>query len=158
MIQSLLLFEFLAMVAAAEPHSVTMEEFFRHECDKGDQVACEKLDNLSKDLVIQKRLKDRSENFWRDIDTTLLMQDKKPDLQDAYPLVMQDFIHTENEAGVKETLATEKLSQCARHYHNYWINKKLWWPTNDDGTPNWPSIYIYIVDHYYGYCLKKGNE
>lgn len=157
MMQSLLL-EFLILAAAVEPHSVTMEEFFRIECEKGDQIACEKLDNLSKDLVIQKRLKDRSETFWRDIDTSLLMLDKKPNLQDAYPLVMQDFIRTENEAGAKETLDTEKLPQCAQHYHNYWVNKKLWWPTNDDGTPDWPSIYIYIVDHYYGYCLRKGNK
>ena len=148
----------LILVAAIEPHNVTMEEFFRNECEKGDQVACEKLDNLSQGLVIQKRLKARSEEFWNDIDTAQLMQDKKPNLQDAYPLVMQDFIRSQNEAGISETLDTEKLPQCARHYHNYWINRKLWWPTNEDGKPDWPSIYIYIVDHYYGYCLRKGNE
>lgn len=157
MIQSLLA-GLLILVAAIEPHNVTMEEFFRSECENGDQVACEKLNNLSKDLVIQKRLKARSEIFWNDIDTSQLMQDKKPNLQDAYPLVMQDFIRSQNEAGIKETLDTEKLPQCARHYHNYWINRKLWWPTNEDGKPDWPSIYIYIVDHYYGYCLRKGNE
>ena len=157
MMQSLL-FELLLLVAAVEPHNVTMEEFFRSECEKGDQIACEKLNNLSKDLVIQKRLKARSETFWHDIDTSQLMQDKKPNLQDAYPLVMQDFIRSQNEAGINETLALEKLPQCARHYHNYWVNRKLWWPTNEDGTPDWPSIYIYIVDHYYGYCLRNVSE
>lgn len=158
MIQALFLLGFPAVVALDEPRNITMEEFFRRECDKGDQLACSKVDSLEKGLVIQKRLKDRSENFWHDIDTSLLMMGKKPNLQDAYPLVMQDFIRTENEAGINETLDTEKLPQCARHYHNYWINRKLWWPTNDDGTPDWPSIYIFIVDHYYGYCLKEDKE
>lgn len=153
-----LFFELLLLVAAVEPHSVTMEEFFRGECEKGDQIACEKLNNLSKDLVIQKRLKARSEKFWHDIDTSQLMLDKKPNLQDAYPLVMQDFIRSQNEAGINETLMLEKLPQCAQHYHNYWINRKLWWPTEEDGTPDWPSIYVYIVDHYYGYCLRHENK
>jgi len=150
-----LLFEMLIIAAAFEPHNVTMEEFFRHECEKGDQIACEKMDSLGKGLVIQKRLKVRSETFWQDIDTSLLIQDKKPNLQEAYPLVMQDFIRSENEAGVNEQLDKSRLPQCARHYHNYWVNKKLWWPTNEDRTPDWPAIYMYIVDHYYGYCLRK---
>jgi hypothetical protein len=150
------LISLLLLLASFEPHSVTMEEFFKHRCDEGDQSACEKLNNLKKSLIIQKRLDERSEKFWQDIDTSLLIQDKKPILHDAYPLVMQDFFRTENEAGVDENLEVEKLPECARHYHNHWINKKLWWPTNEDGTPDWPSIYIYIVDHYYGYCLRKG--
>jgi hypothetical protein len=149
------LLNLLILVAAVEPHSVTLEEFFRHECEKGDQVSCEKLDSLSKGLVVQKRLKKRSEIFWEGVDTSLLTRDKKPNLQDAYPLVMLDFIHSENEAGVNEHLDLEKLPRCAQHYHNHWINKKLWWPTNEDGTPDWPSIYIFIVDHYYGHCLRK---
>ena len=145
----------LLLIIAAEPHSVTMQEFFQQQCDKGDQLACQKLESLSKDLVVQKRLTERSEKFWNDIDTTELMLDKKkPNLRAAYPLVVRDFIAAQNAAGVKEEVREERFPECALHYHDYWINKKLWWPQKEDGTPDWPAIYIYIVDHYYGYCLR----
>ena len=146
----------LFLLAAEAPHGVSMEDFFRKECDAGKQESCERLALLSEDLVKQKRLTQRSEDFWQDVDTQQLMLDKKPNLQAAYPLVMHDYFKSEAAAGNNETLNEALLPECARHYHNYWINKKLWWPANDDGTPDWPSIYLYIVDHYYGYCLKHG--
>lgn len=146
----------LLLVIAAEPQSVTMQEFFQRECDKGDQLACQKLESLSADLVIQKRLTERSEKFWDDIDTSKLMLDKKkPNLQAAYPLVVKDFIATQNQAGIDEVVDEERLPECALHYHDYWINKKLWWPENEEGMPDWTAIYLYIVDHYYGYCLRQ---
>ena len=146
----------LFLIAAEQPQTVTVEDFLRKECAAGKQESCARADHLSSDLVIQKRLEKRSEEFWQEVDTQELMLDtKKPDLAAAYPLVMQDYIRMETEAGDAQTLAEDRLPECARHYHNHWINKKMWWPANDDGTPDWPSIYIFIVDHYYGYCLKQ---
>ena len=146
----------LFLLAAEPPQGVSMEDFYRHECEAGHQHACEKLAVLSEGLVQQKRLEQRSTGFWKDINTQELMLDKKkPGLQDAYPLVMRDFFKMESETGSTEILDEERLPQCAMHYHNHWINRKLWYPSNDDGTPDWPAIYIYIVDHYFGYCLKQ---
>jgi len=133
-----------------------MEEFFQSECDAGNQQACERLKKLSVDLEIQQRLERRSEEFWESVDTDKLMLDeKRPNREAAYPLVMRDFIISEKAAGSSQELAEERLSYCASHYHNHWINKKLWYPTNDEGLPSWPSIYEFIVDHYYGFCLRQ---
>ena len=149
------IFATLLLVTALEPQSVTMQEFFQRECDKGNQQACEKAEGLAAAMSVQQRINERSEKFWDSVDTSTLMLDKKPNLQAAYPLVLHDYFDALKLDGVNETLDEERLPQCARHYHNHWINKKLWYPSNDDGTPDWPAIYIYIVDHYYGYCLKQ---
>lgn len=149
------IFVTLLLITALEPQSVTMQEFFQRECDKGNQQACERAENLSAGMSVQLRINDRSEKFWDSVDTSTLMLDKKPNLQAAYPLVMHDYFDTLKLDGVNETLDEEQLPQCSRHYHNHWINKKLWYPANDDGTPDWPAIYVYIVDHYYGFCLNK---
>lgn len=146
----------LFLLAAEPPQSVSMEDFYQRECEAGKQQACEKLAALSGGLVQQKRLEQRSTGFWKEINTQELMLDKKkPNLQDAYPLVMRDFIKMEAATGSTEKLDEDRLPQCAMHYHNHWVNKKLWWPTLEDGSPDWPAIYIYIVDHYYGFCLKQ---
>ena len=146
----------LFLPAAVGPHNVTVDEFLQRECAAGKQESCIRAKKLEADLVLQQRLEKRAEEFWKDINTTELMLDKKkPDLQRAYPLVMRDYIKMEAEAGDSQILREERLPQCARHYHNHWINKKMWWPANDDGTPDWPSIYTFIVDHYYGFCLKQ---
>ena len=137
------------------PHNFSVKEFLDQECNSGKQDACERSEQLAKDLVKEERLKMRSEEFEKNVDGHIMLTDKKPDLQAMYPIVMRDYFSSEAEAGEKEVLAEDRLPECASHYHNHWINKKLWWPTNDDGTPDWASIYIFIVDHYYGFCLKQ---
>ena len=145
----------LILLAAEPPQGVSMEDYYRRECEAGNQHACEKVAELTESLVYQKRLEQRSVEFWKEVNTQELMLDeKRPNLQDAYPLVMRDFIKMEAAAGSTENLDEDRLPQCAMHYHNYWINRKLWYPSNDDGSPDWPSIYHYIVDHYYGFCLR----
>jgi hypothetical protein len=144
------------LLIAEAPQGVSKEEYFRRQCDTGDQHACEKVAEIEEGLVYQQRLEKRSNEFWTEINTDELMLDRKtPDLQDVYPLVMRDFIAMEAENGSTEKLDEERLPQCAAHYHNHWVNRKMWWPRLEDGTPDWPGIYYYIVDHYYGYCLRK---
>jgi len=77
------------------------------------------------------------------------------DLEAAYPLVMRDYQRMEASAGHAQLLLEDYLPQCARHYHNHWINKRMWWPAREDGKPDWLSIYTFIVDHYYGFCVKQ---
>jgi len=137
-------------------HTVTMTGFFERECKSGRQSACERLRDLEEGLVVQEKLNRLSGEFGSREDEHIMLSGRKPDLQAVYPLVMRDYFASGAGEEDREMLAEERLPECARHYHNYWINKKLWWPTADDGTPDWPAIYLYIVDHYYGYCLKKG--
>ena len=146
----------LNLILALETGTVTLESFFQRECERGDQTACMKAKELDEGTELQGIIHDRSEHYWESVDTSTLMLDqKRPDLQSAYPLVMHDFIQAEINAGYDVALKEERLPVCARHYHDHWLFRKLWWPSNEDGQPDWPSIYVYIVDHYYGYCLHS---
>ena len=150
------LISLLFAVAAAQPHAVSVEDFLEKDCDKGVQQACEKLADLKKQLVKQERLQTRAVLFDERINGKGPMLDEKtPNLEAVYPDVMHDHIQNELEAGEVLTLDEIRLPSCAQHYHNHWVNKKLWWPTDDDRKPDWASIYVFIVDHYYGFCLKS---
>ncbi len=150
------LISLILAVAAAQPHAVSMEEFLENECDKGVQKDCETLADLKVQQVKQKRLQERAVSYGQRINGNGPMLDEKtPDLEGAYPVVMQDHLQSEIAAGEDITLDEVRLPGCANHYHNHWVNKKLWWPTDDEYKPDWASIYVFIVDHYYGFCLKS---
>lgn len=150
------LFGLFLAVAAVEPPAVSMEMFLQNECNKGVQKDCLRLDELKLQLVKQKRLQARAVLYGERVNGHGPMLDEKtPNLAAAYPEVMQDHVITETEAGAEVTLDKIRLNSCAQHYHNHWINKKLWWPTDDAHQPDWASIYVFIVDHYYGFCLKS---
>jgi len=151
-----LLISLLFAIAAAQPHAVSIEEFLENECEKGVEKDCEKLADLRVQLVKQKRLQERAVLYGQRINGNGPMLDEKtPDLEGAYPVVMQDHLQSEIAAGEDLTLDEVRLPGCANHYHNHWVNKKLWWPTDDEYKPDWASIYVFIVDHYYGFCLKS---
>jgi len=151
-----LLISLLFAIAAAQPHAVSVEDFLVKECDKGVQKDCEKLVDLRVQLVKQKRLQERAVLYGQRINGNGPMLDEKtPNLEGAYPGVMQDHLESEIAAGEDLTLDEVRLPGCANHYHNHWVNKKLWWPTDDEYKPDWASIYVFIVDHYYGFCLKS---
>jgi hypothetical protein len=151
-----LLISLLLTIAAAQPHAVSVEDFLVKECDKGVQKDCEKLVDLRVQQVKQKRLQERAVLYGQRINGNEPMLDEKtPNLEGAYPGVMQDHLESEIAAGEDLTLDEVRLPGCANHYHNHWVNKKLWWPTDDEYKPDWASIYVFIVDHYYGFCLKS---
>ena len=148
---------FLA-VAAVQPKAVSMERFLENECNKGVQKDCEKLTELKQQLVKQERLQERAVLYGKRINGKGPMLDEKtPNLEGTYPDVMQDYLESETAAGETLTLDKVRLPGCANHYHNHWVNKKLWWPTDDEYKPDWASIYVFIVDHYYGFCLKSST-
>ena len=146
----------LLAIAAVQPHAVSMEEFLETQCQKGVEKDCKELADLRVQLVKQKRLQKRAVLYGQRINGNEPMLDEKtPDLEGAYLGVMHDHLESEVAAGEDLTLDEVRLPRCASHYHNHWVNKKLWWPTDDNYKPDWASIYVFIVDHYYGFCLKS---
>ena len=145
----------LLMVAVAEPTHVTLEDLLTFKCENGNTKACEEVKQIQKQKELTKVLDDRVAVFSEILENqNLMLDEKRPNLEAAYPLVMSDYFQGLHHAGKLESLVSEaKLAECAGHYHNHWINKKLWWPSNE-GKPDWESIYVFIVDHYYGFCLK----
>ncbi len=154
MLGELFLSSFL-LVAANPPQHLTYEDLLKYKCDNGNQTACSKLIQIEEDEEQANFLGERVAAFSVELENKHLMLDaKRPDLEAAYPLVRDDYFQGLQHAGELDALVpAPRLAQCAGHYHNYWINKKLWWP-NNEGKPDWESIYVFIVDHYFGFCLK----
>lgn len=146
----------LFLLAADQPHQYTLEDLLKFKCGKGNQEACQRLENIAHDREDAERLQQRVLVYGKELEQmNLMLDEKRPDLRAAYPLVMRDYFSALHESGsTEELVAQPKLQQCANHYHEYWLNKKLWWP-NEDGKPDWEDIYVFIVDHYFGFCIKQ---
>ena len=150
-IASLILF-----VALDEPRQFSALDLWERECSEGDQAACERFENAQAGAVKLERLDGLAQRYGARADREQLEQDGRPLLDLAYKQVMQDFIDAEHAAGEKELdYDEETVNYCADHFHNYWVNRKLWWPTDENGDPSWTDIYYYIVDHYYGICMRR---
>ena len=144
------------MVVLNEPHQFSALDLWERECSDGDVAACERLENALAGTGKLERLDSLAERYGARVDRSELEDDGRPRLNLAYRQVMQDFISAEHAAGNRELHYDEEaISYCAEHFHNYWRNRKLWWPTDENGAPGWTNIYYYIVDHYYGICLRR---
>lgn len=145
----------LLFVAGAQPHEFSLQDLMQFKCDRGDQAACDEVEQIKEDREDTERLQDRVNVFGQQLQQrNLMLDDRRPDLESAYPLVMNDYFAALRESGEEPQIVSKpQLQQCAAHYHDHWINRKLWWP-NEDGRPDWDDIYVFIVDHYYGFCLR----
>ena len=150
-ITSLILFAVLN-----EPHQFSALELWERECNGGDQEACERFANAQAGVGKLERLDGLAQRYGARADRAELEDAGRPRLNVAYKQVMQDFIGAEHAAGEMElNYDEETVNYCADQFHNYWINRKLWWPTDANGDPSWTDIYYYIVDHYHGICLRR---
>ncbi len=130
-------------------------EFHQRQCKAGQQSSCERAQVMQEADEQAKRIEALGEAFARRVDRDKYETDNKPELELAYPEVMQDFFAAEKKSGVKQTIGEQGLMMCAGHFHDHWRNRKLVWPTDSEQRPDWSAIYYYIVDHYYGYCMRS---
>ena len=150
-VASLILF-----VVLNEPHQFSALDLWESECNAGDAGACERLEKAQAGAGKLARLDTLAQRYGARADRGELEEDGLPRLNVAYNQVMRDFIDAEHAAGNKElNYDEETVNYCADHFHNYWRNRKLWWPTDENGAPSWTDIYYYIVDHYHGICLRR---
>lgn len=143
-------------IAAQAPKQFTMEDMLQYQCEKKAKTsACEQLQQIQSQKQEAEYLQQKVDGFAEKLAAmNLMLDEKRPDLKATYPLVMHDYFMGLDELGKQEVaISGSQMESCASHYHNHWINKKLWWP-NDDGKPDWADIYVFIVDHYYGFCVK----
>ncbi len=139
------------------PHATAESILEMHErmCASGNQKSCERASVMQSADEQAKRIEQLGDAYAGKIDRDRMELENKPDLESAYLEVMQDYFLAEKANGVEQSVSNQMLTLCAGHYHNYWRNQKLWWPTNEQGSPDWSTIYYFIVDHYYGYCLRN---
>ncbi|MEM6999077.1 MAG: hypothetical protein AAF419_04495 [Pseudomonadota bacterium] len=150
----LLLLIFFCSIVSAE----TIREFQERKCAEGNQKSCERAADLLEGEQHAERIVKLGDDYAVVVDRSILEEENKPKLKNAYSEVLADYFSKEAENGVKQLVAGYTLNICAEHYHNHWRNRKMWWPTKDSGEPDWSTIYYYIVEHYYGYCLRATNN
>lgn len=141
---------FSALVSAE-----SVREFHERKCKEGNTDSCERAADLLEGERHAERIVELGDSFAGHVDRASREEDNKPLLRDAYLDVMDDYFKEEAKAGIKQAVADEIISLCAEHYNDHWRNRKMWWPTNNAGEPDWSTIYFYIVEHYYGYCLRS---
>lgn len=133
----------------------SLREFQERQCKQGKPGSCERAADMLEGEQHAERIVELGDQFATNVDRTTMEADKKPILGEAYNDVLDDYFKAEAENGIKLAVAVDVINLCAEHFHDYWINRKMWWPTNDAGKPDWSTIYYYIVEHYYGYCLRS---
>lgn len=133
----------------------SLREFHQRQCESGKPKSCERAAAMLEGEVHADRIVELGDKFAMEVDRSIMEEDNKPILKIAYIDVIADYFREESGDGIKQVIFGENLSLCAEHYHHYWRNQKMIWPINDEGMPDWSTIYYYIVEHYYGYCLRS---
>lgn len=133
----------------------SLREFHERKCKEGNTESCGRAAAMLEGERHAERIVELGDLFAEQVDRASMEEDNKPLLKDAYRDVLDDYFKAEAQHGIKQAVANEVIDLCAEHYNNYWRNRKMWWPTNDAGEPDWSTIYYYIVEHYYGYCLRN---
>ncbi|GEM_PF-7132157 len=87
----------------------------------------------------------------------LVDENHRPELDKAYPLIVEDYFSSEriSTAEREKWFLKERLVSCSQHYHARWRMEKNWWPVDNEGNPDWRSIYPHVLDHYFGYCVRQ---
>ncbi len=146
---------FIIFIACLPVAAESIREYHQRQCVKGNTVSCGKAAAMLEGERHAERIVELGDNFAKTVDRSALEEGNKPLLNEAYTVVLADYFKQESDNGIKRGVAIDILELCANHYHDHWRNRKMWWPTNDAGEPDWSTIYYYIVEHYYGYCLRQ---
>ena len=147
----LLLFGFFITVSVS---AESVREFHQRKCAEGNKESCKRAADMLEGERHAERIVELGDQFASHVDRSVRQEGKKPLLKDAYLDVMADYFKAEADGGIKQAVTDQTIEFCAEHFNNYWRNRKMWWPTLDNGQPDWSTIYYYIVEHYYGYCLR----
>ena len=130
-------------------------EYHQRQCAAGNESSCERASVMEEADRQAKRIETLGGEFAGRIDREKYETENKPELELAYLDVMADYFNAEKASGIKNTMGEQMLAICAGHFHDHWRNRKMVWPTDTEQRPDWSAIYYYIVDHYYGYCVRN---
>jgi hypothetical protein len=133
----------------------SLREYHQRLCDEGNEESCKRAAAMLEGEQHADHIVELGDKFAVTVDRSNREEENKPLLKQAYLDVLDDYFNMESESGVKRLVGRDIINLCAEHYHNHWRNRKMIWPTNEAGQPDWSSIYFYVVEHYYGYCLRS---
>ena len=135
----------------------SLREYHQRKCGDGKQESCQKAEAMLQGEYLAERIVELGDHFATTVNRLQREEDNKPILKNAYIDVLDDYFKSSTRNGKGKIINNEIITLCAEHYHDYWRNRKMWWPTDEAGKPDWSTIYYYIVDHYYGYCLALSD-
>ena len=135
----------------------SLREYHQRKCGDGKQESCQKAEAMLQGEYLAERIIELGDHFATTVNRLQREEDNKPILKNAYIDVLDDYFKSSTRNGKGKIINNEIITLCAEHYHDYWRNRKMWWPTDEAGKPDWSTIYYYIVDHYYGYCLALSD-
>ena len=135
----------------------SLREYHQRKCGDGKQESCQKAEAMLQGEHLAERIIELGDHFATTVNRLQREEDNKPILKNAYIDILDDYFKSSTRNGKGKIINNEIITLCAEHYHDYWRNRKMWWPTDEVGKPDWSTIYYYIVDHYYGYCLALSD-
>ncbi len=145
---------FASFVVCIPATAESLREYHQRKCSEGITDSCKRAEAMLEGEQHANRIVELGDKFAETVDRSILEEDNKPKLQEAYLIVLNDYFKAESDKGIKRKIRDDMIELCAEHFHHYWRDRKLWWPTDDEGKPDWSTTYYYIVEHYYGYCLR----
>ena len=134
----------------------TIREFHQRMCNQGKPDSCERAQAMRQGEEHAIWIEELGLRFSATVNRAELEEDNKPKLNRAYPIVLHHYFSAEMQKNNRQhSLEESRMKYCADHYHNYWRNRKMIWPVKEDHSPDWATIYFFMVEHYYGYCLRQ---
>ena len=131
----------------------SLREYHERKCNEGEVKSCQTAEAMLQGERLGNRIDELGDRFATTVDRLKREENNKPILKKAYIDVLDNYFKSSVKKGGEQISNNENFTLCAEHFHDYWRNRKMWWPTDEAGKPDWSVIYYYIVDHYYGYCL-----
>jgi len=146
------------LLSATEPACVEdhTDRLFE-ACARGDKGACEEIRQRAEQHRAQlEKLNRRADAFQARSKDLAIQSGRIPDLRKAYPLAIKDYFAsdviapTHHMRGWNDRL----LAACSQDFHEFWMGQRKEWPTDSSGQPDWATIYLQILDHYFGHCSR----
>lgn len=126
-------------------------------CSAGNQKACHEIEKMAQANKLQvEKLNRRAHSFQAKHTDLAIQVGDRPNLGKAYSIIVKDYFASDAIGSLHRTRGfTEKLlDDCSQRFHEFWINQRKESPTLPSGQPDWSTIYLQVLDHYFRFCSK----
>ena len=126
-------------------------------CSAGDQKACQEIEQIVEANKSQlEKLNQRADSFQAEHTDLAIQVGNHPNLKKAYSIIIKDYFASDAIGPLhrKRGFTKKLLDECSQRFHEFWINQRKEWPTLPAGKPDWSTIYLQVLDHYFRFCSK----
>lgn len=156
-----LFFVGFSCLAIAQPTTGDFLDKLLTQCSEGDMQACNEIDKLSKKYEAQlERLNAQADEFQADAPSLGIEENKTPNINKAYGIILKRYMSSDtiDPAHKSRGLDDEIVGICGRHLHDLYFSHGKEIPALQSGYPDWGTIYLVAIEHYFGFCSKRVQE